>query len=129
MNLILVLNRDHLTSISNLVRIQSLRNSTNESVVYPNGNHNLKVAMTKNFIRMVIFSLFLNVLGQMPFSLVVIISYLGVNSYSAEYQTAYLYANFVVYLAPALDLFSYYLFNKLFRNVLNGFFNNIFHCK
>ena len=82
------------------------------------------LTMTKNFTRMVIVSVFVNVIGQIPFSVCFILGYLGVNS--PDYTLANTYSTFFIILVPGLDLFSYYLFNKLFRTVLNDYFKCIF---
>lgn len=89
-------------------------------------NKTLNSMMTRNITRMVIVSTFISVLGQLPYSTTYIIqTYVG---RSSTLSTASEYATILIILSPSLDFFSYYFFNKLFKNVLNGYFRKICCC-
>ena len=60
----------------------------------------------KNIIRMVIFSSFMNILTQMPFSFCYILGFSGVNS--STFNLINSLTIFLVILAPGCDLFLYY---------------------
>lgn len=80
-------------------------------------------AMVRSFTRMVVVSLFINIFGQLPYSICFIVNNTGVNN--TAYAIANAYANFLLLLMPGLDLFFYFLFNKLFRSVILDFFKYV----
>ena len=71
---------------------------------------------------MVIFASFSNVIGTVPYSIVYILDH----SIMTQAEIGYLFDITLAFLNTtiALDLFVYYLFNKLFRDVLKGYFNS-----
>lgn len=80
-------------------------------------------AMVRSFTRMVVVSLFINIFGQLPYSICFIVNNTGVNN--TAYAIANAYANFLLLLMPGLDLLFYFLFNKLFRSVILDFFKYV----
>lgn len=72
----------------------------------------------KFFTSMVIFSSFINILTQLPFSLCYIIGFAGLNS--PTFSVVNTVSVFFILISPDLDLFLYYAYNKLYRNVLNN---------
>lgn len=70
---------------------------------------------------MVIFSSFLNISGEVPFSLIYILQISGV-SVSQNFHDL---TGVLLYFSPALDIFVYYLFNKQFRRILNEFLDKL----
>lgn len=95
-----------------------------ETRVMPNKTQNSM--MTRNITRMVIASTFISVFGQLPFSSIYIVQTAGFNS--ANLREANSYAAFLIMLSPGLDFFSYYFFNKLFKNVLDRYIKKICCC-
>ena len=91
--------------------------NSNRSNSDERNQHN--VVMTKNITRMVIASLFVNSLCQIPYSVVFTANYLGV--YNDVYKMAASIANILVLIPLAIEFFVYYLFNRLFRRVFNDY--------
>lgn len=80
----------------------------------------------KNVTQMVIASVFMDILGQMPYSLLFILSLAGVKS--PEFKMAMSLASFLVLVPPTLDFISYYFFNRLFQKTFNGYVGKIKKC-
>lgn len=74
--------------------------------------------MTKNITKMVIASLFISVLSQIPYSVCFIISWLTTIN-TPLFNTVNTASVFCILIGPCSDLFIYYFFNKLFRNVID----------
>ena len=73
----------------------------------------------KNITQMVIVSAFIKVFLEMPYSVCVIISLIGFSDPS--FFSFYYITGGLLYLSPSLDILVYYLFNKNYRNILNGY--------
>lgn len=80
--------------------------------------------LQKFIVRMVIFSSFMNILTQMPFSFCIILNFAGVNS--PTFKTFQTSSSFLVILSPGCDFLLYYAYNKLFRSVFNDSIKQIF---
>ena len=76
--------------------------------------------VTQNITRMVIVSLLVNAVGQLPYCISSLLQAFKVST--GMFQV---YSIFFLYFWPALDLIVYYFFNKLFRNVLNDYLKRI----
>lgn len=75
--------------------------------------------MTKNMTRMVIFSYFISMVGETPYSICFLLSTVGL--YSPNFIAAFSASTILLFFSPALDVFTYYFFNKMFKSVLNGY--------
>jgi hypothetical protein len=73
----------------------------------------------KNITKMAIVSAFFKVFLEMPYSTCVIINLAGV--VNSDFVTFYYITGGLLYLSPSLDFLVYYLFNKNYRNILNGY--------
>ena len=81
-------------------------------------------SVTRNIIKMVIASLFVGIICQVPFSVCFILNWQGVNT--PLFNTIFSISVFFILLAPILDIFIYYFFNKLFKTVVDDFLKKKF---
>lgn len=72
---------------------------------------------------MVIFSLFINVFGELPFGIVFTINFSGVSN--PDLTMASQIANILILLPASLELIVYYRFNKLFKDVVDDFLKKL----
>lgn len=82
---------------------------------------------TKNITLMVIVSLFVGMICQVPFSVCFILSWLGMNT--PLFNEVYTASVYFVLSAPCLDIFIYYFFNKLFKSVVDAAIKKLFRIK
>jgi hypothetical protein len=82
---------------------------------------------TKNITRMVIFHTLLNITGTFPIIVYNILNYGKLVSVtSQQFNDFYNVAVIIIYGAPGLNIFIYYFFNKLYREVFRGYLKKIF---
>lgn len=80
-----------------------------------------------NITKMIIFSSFLNIIGQTPY----IVYYILSHSIYTPTQLYDLYnvSLIIIYFGSSLDIFIFYFFNKLYRKILIAYFNFLFWNK
>lgn len=104
---------------SNPIEPSNIRDtSKRNSLTYKNS-----ATMTKNITLMVIASLFINIFGELPYGITFAISFVGVNNSALSFCIQI--SNILLLLPPAVELFVYYTFNKLFKSILNGAFKKV----
>lgn len=96
---------------------QSGLNSMNNNKDSVGTGKTQNATMTKNITQMVIASLFISILCQVPYSVIFVLGWFGVKS--PLYDTVNIVSVFLILLGPCLDFFTYYLFNKLFKGVID----------
>lgn len=115
-----------LARLSQEVAVFSLSSSSlrlNSNVVLVNDSDSRARHFTRNMTRMVISSLFLNALGQIPYSVCFFIQQLtGLNEPLFNATQA---ANVFLLLPSSFEVIFYYSFNILFRSVIDGYFQKI----
>lgn len=115
-----------LARLSQEVAVFSLSSSSlrlNSNVVLVNDSDSRARHFTRNMTRMVISSLFLNALGQIPYSVCFFIQQLtGLNEPLFNATQA---ANVFLLLPSSFEVIFYYSFNILFRGVIDEYFQKI----
>ena len=96
----------------------SLNNRSNET--YGTAT---RTGSNKSLIRMVIISSFMNAAGTLPYSLVYIAE--QILTYHGTVGVVFNLSIALLYALLGLDTFVYYSFNKLYRQVLQGYINTI----
>jgi hypothetical protein len=95
------------------------------STVQPENASNSRNA-TKNITRMVIFHSLLNITGTVPFIIYATLNYGRFVTTTQQFIDFANVASIFLYLTPGLNIFIYYFFNKLYREVFQDYFKKIF---
>jgi ABC-type dipeptide/oligopeptide/nickel transport system permease subunit len=89
---------------------------------YPKRKQRLNSKAIKNITKMVIFSSFLNVLGTAPYTGTYILG-----NFAISQSDVSRFAIILLYLAPGLNIFIYFFFNKLYQDALKDYLRKIFN--
>ena len=73
----------------------------------------------KNITKMVVFSAFLKVFIETPYSVCLILRLAGIST--NVFTVVFTVSGGLIYLSPASDFLVYYFFNNNYRNILNGY--------
>jgi hypothetical protein len=113
------------TQVNVLTKKRNKRGDGQLAKQIPAANANNSRA-TKNITRMVIFHALLNVTGTVPFTIYFILNSGKLVAATQQFNDFTQVAVIFLYGAPGLNLFIYYLFNKLYKEVFQGYFKKIF---
>lgn len=92
-----------------------------ESFVHRSGDSE---KVKKNMTQMVILTSLLNTIAEMPSAFGYVIITAGVTSTILTDLMGIF--SILIYIPPSFEIVIYYLFNKLYRKVLNGYVKNVF---
>lgn len=81
---------------------------------------------TKNITKMVIFQGLLNVTGTVPYGIYFILNQSKLVTVTQQFVDFNNAAVLLLYLIPALDIFVYYFFNKLYKEVFLSYLKKIY---